>query len=124
MPRGPRNLKNPADTVRIFVLGDVNLDSLIVPLGPRSQAEPLGQMGWLREEHFWRHRRRGGAWLLAEIINAALRSPNFVKQFGTITAETYDPVACQGNRILIAGKTGEDLQQTLLIPTGAEALAA
>ncbi|HZY58403.1 MAG TPA: hypothetical protein VFE56_01490, partial [Candidatus Binataceae bacterium] len=83
-------LERNAANVRIFVLGDVNLDTLIVPLAPHKQSAETGRMAWLKEGNCWRHRRRGGVWLLAEIINAALRSPSFFEQFGKQMAETYD----------------------------------
>src|SRR5438128_957128 len=90
MPVTLGTLERDAANIRIFVLGDVNLDTLIVPLAPDRQSIESGQMAWLRDGNFWRHRRRGGTWLLTEIINAALNSPNFAEQFGRVTAKTYD----------------------------------
>ncbi len=54
----PKNTEN----IEIFVLGDVNLDTLLAPLP--------GEMNW------WRLRQQGGVWLLEEIIRAALKAVN------------------------------------------------
>ncbi len=86
----PGTLDRTAANLRIFVLGDVNLDTLIVPLAPHKQSTETRRMAWLSEGNYWRHRRRGGAWLLAEILNAALRSRSVLDRFGKVRAETYD----------------------------------
>jgi hypothetical protein len=83
-----------ATNVRILVLGDVNLDSLIVPLPQERERAKERRMAWQIEDNCWLHRRRGGAWLLTEIINAALASPSFKYRFGKITAETYKETLC------------------------------
>jgi uncharacterized protein YbgA (DUF1722 family) len=90
MPSTLRSSERDPSNIRIFVLGDVNLDTLLVPLPLPIQTSETGQMAWIKERNFWRHRRRGGAWLLAEIINAALRSSDFVAQVGRLKAETYN----------------------------------
>jgi len=48
------------EDIKILVLGDVNLDTFLVPL--------------VEDGQWWRHRRRGGAWLLEEIIEMALKA--------------------------------------------------
>jgi ATPase family associated with various cellular activities (AAA) len=59
--------------LRILVLGDVNLDTLIVPF-PRVDHSPgRTPMTWENDGHYLRIRRRGGAWLLCDIINSALK---------------------------------------------------
>ena len=42
-----------------------------------------------KERNWWNHRRRGGAWLLTEIINAALNAPSF-SNYRTGLAKTYE----------------------------------
>ncbi len=74
------------DKIHILVLGDVNLDTLLVPL----PAPDKVQLAWHEARNYWRLRRRGGAWLIAEILEAALASPSFVSERNRIVVETYD----------------------------------
>jgi hypothetical protein len=78
-----------ADGVNILVLGDVNLDTLFVPLAPDPQPSDGGRMAWQTERNYWLHRRRGGAWLLKEIIDAAVSSRSFAENVGKPALETY-----------------------------------
>jgi hypothetical protein len=48
-------------------------------------------MAWQKEGNNWLHRRRGGAWLLAEIINDALSATKFRKAIRRPIAETFNP---------------------------------
>jgi hypothetical protein len=91
----PTNGTLETDTrdVRILILGDVNLDTLIVPLPQDRHPSEDRRMTWQTEGTCWLHRRRGGAWLLAELINAALSSTSFVEKLGKHVAETYDQKA-------------------------------
>ncbi len=77
--------------VRVLVLGDVNLDTLIVPF-PRGDRSP-GQtsMTWENDGHYRRIRRRGGAWLLCDIINSALRFENQKVNNATVYSTTIPP---------------------------------
>src|SRR5262245_16299058 len=56
--------------VKILVLGDLHVDTIIVPL-PRP-AKSSAAEAWESEGNCWRCRRPGGAWLLQEIIQAAV----------------------------------------------------
>jgi hypothetical protein len=82
-------LDKKRDEVAILVLGDVNIDTLIVPRPHEAPASEDGRMAWQEEGNCWLHRRRGGAWLITEIINAALAAPSFVEACGVTIAKTY-----------------------------------
>jgi hypothetical protein len=76
--------------VDIHVLGDVNLDTLIVPRR-HSRKEPGDErMEWEKEGNWWRHRRRGGAWLLSEIIDAALNEVRKIVSNEAVTVKSYN----------------------------------
>jgi hypothetical protein len=69
-------------TLRILTLGDVHLDTLVLPV---SRAQNAGKDNW------WRVRRRGGAWLLEEIIRAAIAEIEpYVDKGYEILVESYN----------------------------------
>ena len=73
MSSDPVHAGTKLSDLRILVLGDVNLDTLLVPL-PRGDHPPGKRpMTWEGDAHYRRFRRRGGAWLLCDMINSALR---------------------------------------------------
>lgn len=78
--------------IDVRVLGDVNLDTLIVPRRRSKSESGRERMEWEMEGNWWRHRRPGGAWLLCEIIEAALKEVKRVKGDGAVTVESYDEV--------------------------------
>jgi hypothetical protein len=67
--------------VKMLILGDAHLDTLIIPMKWNS-----GKGNW------WRLRRRGGAWLLEEVIRAAIEEiRKKVEEKGSeIKVESYD----------------------------------
>jgi hypothetical protein len=70
--------------VSILVLGDMNVDSLLVPPPPvEGHVAEQENMAWQNEGNWWNHRRPGGVWLLTEIIDAALSTPSFKERFIT-----------------------------------------
>ena len=68
----PPSATIPKKWPQVLVLGDVNIDTLVatLPSSPEAASEEL--MTWEVEAGCSRFRRLGGAWLLTEIIQAAL----------------------------------------------------
>ena len=87
MPPDPANAGTKLAELRILVLGDVNLDTLIVPL-PRGDHPPgKTPMTWEHDRQYLRIRRRGGAWLLCDIINSALRFNDQKPKIATVYSQ-------------------------------------
>lgn len=78
---------------RILVLGDVNLDVLIAPLPRDGRHQGVDRMTWESDTIFYRYRRRGGTWLLHEMIRAAVTTDRF-KDEAKAEVLTYDEEKC------------------------------
>jgi hypothetical protein len=84
-------LRKTKTDLRILVVGDVNIDTLLVPIRANKQLQAVDRMAWQKEGNWWRHRVPGGALLLKTIINAALASNSF-RVLGDRIAESYDEI--------------------------------
>lgn len=86
MPTSTPFPKIKLSELQTLVLGDVSLDTLIVPLSKGGRPSEDGGTSWESEGTCWWHRRRGGAWLLCDIINDALAFDNPAEK----KADTYN----------------------------------
>jgi hypothetical protein len=82
------------EDIQLLVLGDVSVDTLLVPLKENERGVPLKENERGMGQQWWRHRRRGGVWLLEDIIEMALaeiRKESNVQGWGnSIAVHTYD----------------------------------
>jgi hypothetical protein len=95
------------ETIRILILGDVHLDTLVLPLSRKENSS---------KEDWWRVRRRGGAWLLEEIIGAAFNEmDNKVKP--KVDIKSYDHKKADVEDEIIQSHLGREYQSSAAILT-------
>jgi hypothetical protein len=76
-----------SSTIRphVVVIGDVNVDVVIAPVGPRGESK----RNWTRQPQYREFRRAGGAWLVDEIVRGALGEGCRVSGYSRTRAEEF-----------------------------------
>jgi hypothetical protein len=75
--------------INILVLGDVNVDSVVFSLPRRVDPQADATVTWQTDLNCRRFRRPGGAWLLGEIVEAAVKETGCVRTFGNDKGKKY-----------------------------------
>ena len=105
-------LKDP-----ILVLGDINLDTVILPCWEAHEADGDTRYGWHEGPRYTMSRKPGGAWLLGRVIRAALdlkkSDPNYenVVRLGIYSEPENDPDLLDSLAILEPFRIGPGAQE-------------
>ena len=103
-------MSNGNQKIKVLVIGDINIDTIIVPVPPEcNSSRGHGRDPQAENNRCIRYRQPGGAWLLSSIIDSAVNFRSAEYDLRLMSEAAADRLASEGRNLVIVALVGTDL---------------